>query len=263
MFQLELSNRFLPLSDVFPSDVQELSDEVSNNTTETAEKLFPPLKSPKSTWMHQDTIKAINEKNVVRKVHGDSSIPYRVAKAINQINDDHDEISNPPPDKQFFLAMKKLKTHKRNISWGIKDKNGKILTSKEDILERWATLYEEFYDDPNNCELGKSPGLDSIYSEFLKAGGDDMVEILHVLINLILETGVIPSSFKKALIVVLYKKDDRSECKNYRPISLLSHIYKLFMTIIGGRITNDLYSCLPDSINRIEKRQNKFLHSAK
>ena len=74
-----------------------------------------------------------------------------------------------------------------------------------------------------------------------------MVNILHILFNLILETGDIPSTFKKALIVVLYKKGDRSECKNYRPISLLSHVYKLFMTIIGNRITEDLYSCFPDS----------------
>ena len=46
-------------------------------------------------------------------------------------------------DKQFFLAMKKLKTTKRNISWTIKDKNGNILTSKDEILERWALFYEE------------------------------------------------------------------------------------------------------------------------
>ena len=93
--------------------------------------------------------------------------------------------------------MKKLKTKRRNISWGVKDKNGKVLTSKDEILERWATFYEELYDDPNTCEplppdkdnpiptilksevssaidklsSGKSPGIDSICAEFLKAGG--------------------------------------------------------------------------------------------
>ena len=49
------------------------------------------------------------------------------------------------------------------------------------------------------------------------------------------------------MIIVLSKKDDRSECKNYRPISLLSHVYKLFVTIIGDRIKNDLYSSFPPS----------------
>ena len=74
-----------------------------------------------------------------------------------------------------------------------------------------------------------------------------MVNILHILFNRILETGEIPTNFKRTLIVVLFKKDDRSECKNYRPISLLSHIYKLFMTIIRCRISDDLYSRFPDS----------------
>ena len=137
--------------------------------------------------------------------------------------------------------MKKLKTQKRNISWGIKDKNGKILTSREEILERWATFYEDLYHNPNICDTlpttgelpipsitkeeivsamnrlssSKFAGIDNIYSEFLKVDGDAMVIILHKLFNSILETGKIPLTFKKALIVVLYKKDDRSECKNY------------------------------------------------
>jgi len=41
----------------------------------------------------------------------------------------------------------------------------------------------------------------------------------------------------KSFIVVLFKRGDRLECKNYRPISLLIHIYKHFMT----RIIDDLY----------------------
>ena len=112
--------------------------------------------------MENDTNKAIHNKKDVRKKYGDSSAQYKIAKAetkklvkrdkINQLNNDLDEISNLSPDKQSFLAMKKLKTRKRNISWGIKNKDGKMLTSKEEILERWATFYEELYDDPNTCE---------------------------------------------------------------------------------------------------------------
>ena len=74
-----------------------------------------------------------------------------------------------------------------------------------------------------------------------------LINILEKFFNAILTTGDIPQNFKEALIVVLFKKDDRSECKNYRPISLLSHIYKLFMTIIGDRIKSDLYLSFPSS----------------
>ena len=90
--------------------------------------------------MQKDIIKAIKNKKDVRKSYGDSSTHYKVAKAevktlvkrdkLNKLSDDLDVISNLPPDKQFFLAMKKLKANKRNISWGINDKNGKILKSR-------------------------------------------------------------------------------------------------------------------------------------
>jgi len=91
------------------------------------------------------------------------------------MNDDLDEIGNLPSDKQFFLAMKRLNTPKRNIIWGSKDKNGKILTSKDGILERWASFYQDLYDDQNShneiniaaikkLRTGKSPGIDSIHS---------------------------------------------------------------------------------------------------
>ena len=104
---------------------------------------------------------AINSKKTIRQKYGDSSIQYKVAKAetkklvkrdkINNLNDELDELSDLPHHKQFFLAMKKLKTTRRNISWTIKDKNGKILTSKDEILERWALFYEELYNDPITC----------------------------------------------------------------------------------------------------------------
>ena len=161
-FELELKNRFQPLIEDLSPSVEDFSNAVNECIIDTADKLTPPVKSPLPSWMSKGTIQAINNKKDVRKKHGDRSIQYRVAKAetkklvkldkFNHLNDALDEISNLPPDKQFFLAMKKLKAKRRNISWGVKDKNGKVLTSKEEILERWATFYEELYDDPNTCE---------------------------------------------------------------------------------------------------------------
>ncbi len=72
-------------------------------------------------------------------------------------------------------------------------------------------------------------------------------KVLTLLFNTIIQTGKIPLAFKEELIIDIYKKGDRDNCLNYRPISLLSHIYKLFITIITGRIKNDLYSCFPSS----------------
>ena len=178
-----------------------------------------------------------------------------------------------PPHKQYYAAIKKLKTKPKNINWGIKDKDGKILTKKEDILKRWADFYENLYHDTpvatyiddanedeippilrievetaiNNMKNSKSPGLDNIHTEYLKAGGDPLIDALLMLFNRILITKEIPQSFKEALIVVIYKKKCRLDCENYRPISLLSHIYKLFISIIAARVKSDLYASLPET----------------
>ena len=116
-------------------------------------------------------------------------------------------ISSLPPHKQYYAAIKRLKAKPKEISWGIKDSNGDILTDKESILERWSEFYEELYrDHPTDtnvdgtdedaipeilrCEVeqaiqqlktGKSPGLDNIYSEYIKAGGEPMINaLLHL-----------------------------------------------------------------------------------
>ena len=131
-----------------------------------------------------------------------------------------------------------MKTHKKNIGWVIRDKKCTILPSKEKILERWAELYEELYKaDVQTCTVIPI----SIHAKFLKVGGDILVNVLEKFFNSIVRTGQISATFKEAHIVILYKKDDKSDCKIYRPINLVRHISQLFMTFIGARITNALY----------------------
>jgi hypothetical protein len=233
--------------------------------------------------MTAETLIAIENKHEIRKKHGSSSPLYSIAKAeskklvkkdkLKQLEDDLDSLSKLPPNKQYYIAIKKLKSKPKNISWGLYDKNNNIITNKTDILERWAEFYEDLYldvtdttsiDDSdedaippilrpeivhsiNLLKSGKSAGLDNIYSEYLKAGGDSLIDALELLFNTILTSFKVPQKFNEALIVVLFKKGSRLDCKNYRPISLLSHIYKLFISIIANRVKNSLYESFPES----------------
>ena len=82
----------------------------------------------------------------------------------------------------------------------------------------------------------KAPGLDQITSDVYKLGGEQIIKSLTKCINKILETKTIPSSWNEAKIIILYKKGDPDDIKNYRPISLLAHSYKLFTRLLQKRM---------------------------
>ena len=58
--------------------------------------------------------------------------------------------------------------------------------------------------------------------------------------NNILRRKQIPDSWHEAKIVILFKKGDLKDIKNYRPISLLSHSYKIFTRLLQTRIERTL-----------------------
>ena len=65
--------------------------------------------------------------------------------------------------------------------------------------------------------------MDGITSEMLKRGGECLFEWLREVCNVCILKGKVPKDWMRAIIVPIYKgKDDKSKCKNYRGISLLS-----------------------------------------
>ena len=61
----------------------------------------------------------------------------------------------------------------------------------------------------------KAPGADSMVNEFLKYGGSEVRNKLLKIMNMIFEKGDVPNDFRETLIKPLYKKGDKSECRNY------------------------------------------------
>ena len=88
----------------------------------------------------------------------------------------------------------------------------------------------------NNTKLGKSSGPDGILPEILVFGGDYLKSSLLLLFNCFWDTEVIPGDLIDANITVFFKKGDRSLCNNYRGISRLSIVGKVFAGIILQRL---------------------------
>jgi hypothetical protein len=92
-------------------------------------------------------------------------------------------------------------------------------------------------------DVSKSTGPDQISNKILKQCADSLCEPLSLLFNKSLELGQYPSSWKIALVTAIFKKINKQIKSNYRPISLLCCISKVFERIVF----NSTYKHLTDN----------------
>ncbi|XP_029651828.1 uncharacterized protein LOC115225042 [Octopus sinensis] len=107
---------------------------------------------------------------------------------------------------------------------------------------------EELSKAIDTLACGKAPGNDGNPSEILKCGKPALLHSLHDLLCLCWEHGHIPQDMRDAKIVTLYKnKGDRSDCNNYRGISLLSVVGKACARVTLARLQTLAYRVYSES----------------
>jgi hypothetical protein len=78
----------------------------------------------------------------------------------------------------------------------------------------------------------KSPGIDEILAELIQAGSEILLSTIHKLNNSVWNNEELPDQWKESIIMPVHKKGDKTECNNYRGISLLSTSYKIALNFI-------------------------------
>ena len=87
----------------------------------------------------------------------------------------------------------------------------------------------------------KACGIDNIINEFLKNCPYEMIVIITKIFNIVLDTGLIPTEWCIGMIKPLFKKKGSTmDPDNYRGITLLSCLAKLFTSCLNSRLTNFL-----------------------
>ena len=83
-----------------------------------------------------------------------------------------------------------------------------------------------------NLKTKHSAGHDQISTPLLKCICYIITPILTLSVNQSLCTGIVPKSLKIAKVIPLFKKDDTHIFDNYRPISLLPAMSKVFEKVV-------------------------------
>ena len=90
-------------------------------------------------------------------------------------------------------------------------------------------------------------GADGISNKVLKLCCNSIIEPLQILINRCMREGSFPKSLKIAKVVPIYKDGDKNKFDNYRPISMLFGLAKIFERVIYNRMVSFLHTfCLFD-----------------
>ena len=175
--------------------------------------------------------------------------------------------------RQAYSLIKMLgKKHMARVNV-LRNQEGTMLQSKNEIKQRWTQycsslykdhgggegmakeleeitppnneeshdiLYSEVEDAINTLKRNISPRSDGITAEFLQAGGEQLARQMHKLCNKAWEEGTIPEQWGKSILVPLPKKGELSDCSNYRAISLINHAGKLLLTVLLNRLKSHL-----------------------
>ena len=82
----------------------------------------------------------------------------------------------------------------------------------------------------------KSTGLDGIGPTVLKQCGDYIITGITSIINNSITQGIFPDTLKNAYVLPIHKGGSKLDLNNYRPISILPTISKVFERFIAGQL---------------------------
>ena len=89
-------------------------------------------------------------------------------------------------------------------------------------------------------KVDKSPGPDELHPRVLQELADQLAVPIALLFSSSITTGEVPRQWKIATVTPIYKKGDKTDPANYRPVSLTSVLCKLLERILGEDIISHL-----------------------
>uniref|UniRef100_A0A8C5CAN5 Reverse transcriptase domain-containing protein n=1 Tax=Gadus morhua TaxID=8049 RepID=A0A8C5CAN5_GADMO len=140
----------------------------------------------------------------------------------------------------MLYFLRKLNFCFLGTKWKIFD----LLITKEEIL--WVIQH---------LLTGKLPGLDGFTAEFYKAYPEELAQFLLVMYNEGLAKGRLAPSLSEALISLLKSSKDTLDCKDYRPITLISCDSKILSKILANGLDRVITSLIQaDQVGFIRSR---------
>ena len=160
--------------------------------------------------------------------------PKSYWKYLNSINIIHDK---PQP------TLQSLYEHFQSVNASKEPKEHFTTTHENELGSDLNTVItrQEINKCITNLKNGKAAGDDKILNEYIKSTKDLFLPVYEKLFNIVFDSGILPDAWLEGTIRPIYKnKGDSSLAENYRPITILSCVGKLFTAVLNNRLTDFL-----------------------
>ena len=185
-----------------------------------------------------------------RTREGDQTGFYKHLKTMN-LEGKRDHSSAYVQDKNDVLLRDIELIRKRWFRWFhtlLNAKSPRLCPNIAEGLDQWPEnmplgvqlTMQQLIDAIRSLANGTAVGSDGVSVELFKItlNGDPALRrrLLDIVVR-IWRGGEVPQQWKYAIIMVLNKKKDRTECGNYRGFSLVAHAGKILLKIIARRLS--------------------------
>lgn len=113
---------------------------------------------------------------------------------------------------------------------------------------------EEIYKAIGMLKTGKTPGHDGIPAECIKICADNLVEGITYMFNCIIESKEFPEMWANGLRIPVPKPGNKQSAENYRGITVLPVMEKIFETVVNNRLV-----IINEVFDREDKKNGGFL----
>jgi hypothetical protein len=138
-----------------------------------------------------------------------------------------------------------------------------ILTDDENAILDRPLLIDELDESVNKCNIRSAPGIDGLSNVFIKKYWMYFRVPLFKYAIYCFESGSLTQNFRSASIKLIPKKGDVALLKNWRPISLLSNLYKIISRAINNRlnlVVNRICSRAQKGFNKLRYTQECLIN---
>ena len=121
-------------------------------------------------------------------------------------------------------------------------KNNKVVSDESELAEIFSKYFGNIVQNlgKNNLDTSKATQQGDIATKIIKDNKDLCSYFISASFNNAVNNGVFPNELKQADIKPIYKKESRNEKENYRPVSILPNLSKIFERCIYDQLKDHL-----------------------